>query len=309
MPSAPLPPSPDRAPTGAARVYAGALASFGGHQIEAVQRAGDPGAPAVALYASPPYDVRVPAMAASRLSINLTAARVSGGLDGERPRVYLAQRHSVFLAPAGAASHWRKDAPSRHINIYFDAHAFGDPAPLFNGRLAGATTLFQLLADELSGADAFAAEAADSLARLILVRLARRAAGLRARAQPLTPERLARVVDYVVAHLDRRILVADLARAAGLGANRFAQAFASATGLSPHQYVIGRRLQRAEQLLRHSAMPIAEVAASAGFASQQHMTQAMQRRLGRTPARLRGDPQAPSESPCTSRCSQALKTT
>jgi AraC family transcriptional regulator len=272
---------------GAARVYAGALDRFGGQQVEALQRAGDADAIAVALYASPPYDVQIPAMAVSRLSINLSPSRVSGALDGERARTHLAARHSLFLTPAGAAAHWRKETPSRHINVYFDARAFGDFDPLLNGTLAGARGLLDALAEEMSESASFAAEAADSLARLILVRLARRHAAGRARANPLTPVLLARLEEFVASRLERGILVAELAAVAGLPVNRFAQAFVGATGTSPHQYVMARRLARAEALVRHSSAALADIAAATGFASQQHMTQLMRRRLGQTPARLR----------------------
>jgi len=50
------------------------------------------------------------------------------------------------------------------------------------------------------------------------------------------------------------------------------------------------------------ARPLADIAADCGFASQQHMTQLMSRRLGLTPLQWR------SARPCTSRYSQALKT-
>jgi AraC family transcriptional regulator len=195
----------------------------------------------------------------------------------------------LFLTPAGASAAWRKDEPSRHINIYFDSLAFdgaGQP-PLLNGSLSGGRALFEALADELARGDAFADEAADSLARLILVRLARQRSRARVCANPLTPLRLGRLADYVLAHLDQRILVADLAAVVGLPVNRFAAAFVAATGQSPHQYVLAQRLARAETLLRFGRDPLAEVAAASGFASQQHMTQMMRSRLGQTPARLR----------------------
>lgn len=270
-----------------ARVYAGALAGSGGREIEALQRGDDPGALAVGLYASPPYDVNVPALPVSRLSINLTAAGVSGALDGERRRLCVAARHSLFVTPAGAAAVWQKTAPSRHLNIYFHARVFGGAvAPLLAGTLPGGGALFDALAAEMSDGDAFAAEAVDSLARLILVRLLRRhrAAG----ANPLSDALLQRLREFVEAHLADRLLVADLAAVAGLAPNRFASAFVARTGRSPHQYLLALRLERASRLLQQTVRPLADIAADCGFASQQHMTQLMSRRLGITPARLRG---------------------
>lgn len=277
-------------PAGAARQYAGVLAGAGGREIEALQRGADPGALAVALYASPPCEVQVPALAVSRLSINLSASGVGGALAGAPWRSYLAPRHALFLTPAGVSAAWHKAAPSRHINIYFHPQALGEPLcePMLNATLPGGAPLFESLAAELTSREPFAAEAVDSLARLILVRLARRL-------QPATPANplgdalLQRLREFVSARLGERLLVADLAAVTGLSPNRFTQAFAERTGRSPHQYLLSCRLERAVQLLQHSGTPLAEVAADCGFASQQHMTQLMRRRLGRTPARLRAE--------------------
>lgn len=271
-----------------AAAYAGAIAGAGGRALESLQRAG--AALAVVLYASPAYEVQVPALSVSRLSINLTASRVDGALDGDRRRAWTTPRHSLFLTPAGAAAQWHKATPSRHINIYFPADESPAPAPLLNGRLPGATALFDALAQELAGGDGFADEAADSLARLILVRLARQQQAETARRQPLSPAQLQRLRDFVQAHLDRKLLVADLAAVVGLQGGRFAQAFVAQTGLSPHQFVLQQRLARAQALLLRSRMPLAEVAACCGFASQQHLNALMRSRLGTTPGQLRAAP-------------------
>ncbi len=279
------------------QTYGGTLARAGGCELQAAQERG--GALAAVLYASPPYAVTLPPLGVARLSINLSPARVSGGLQGDPPRAFLARRHSLFLTPAGAAAAWSKASSSRHINIYFDPGAFaraddgawgpllGDGAPLFNAGLSGAGPMIDMLAAELAEDQSFGAEAVDSLARLVLLRLARRQVQAAQRANPLTPLLQARLAEYIRERLDQRLLVADLAAVTGLPPNRFAQAFASATGRSPHQYVLQLRLDRAVHLLQRSADSLAQIAAACGFASQQHMTRVMRQRLGVTPARQR----------------------
>lgn len=280
-----------------ADAYARALATAGGKELEAVARKGDRTAVCAAIYASPPYDLQVPALPVSRLSVNLTRARVSGGVGGERRRSYEALRYSMFLVPAGVPAAWRKDSPSRHMNIYFHPDAFRgsgdgdvvfDPEqPVFNAQIAGVRHLADQLAAELDSPETLTTEAADSLARLILVRLARQLRNPGTASNPLTPKVLASLRDYIVAHLAERILVADLAREAGLSPNRFAQAFSEHTRLSPHQFVLGFRLDRAAQLLRASNLNLVEVAHDCGFANQQHLCNAMRRHLGTTPSRYR----------------------
>jgi AraC family transcriptional regulator len=277
--------------------YGRLLAAAGGQQLEALMRDADRSAVCSALYVSPPYDLLVPPLSVPRLSINLTRSLVSGGIDGERQHLFEARRHSLFLTPAGAAVRWRKASPSRHLNIYFHADAFsGDDdeaprmhkeQPLFNGTIAGMRHLADQLVDELCSPGALNAEAADSLARLLLVRLSRHQRQTARVSNPLTPRVLAHLRDYVAEHLGERILVTDLARQAGLSPSRFAHAFSEQVRQSPHQFVLAMRLERATELLRHSCLSPADVAHTCGFASQQHLTNAMGRALGITPGRYR----------------------
>lgn len=291
-------PNPDDAPVtpatmghsavrGGACDYGRALGRAGGHPVETLARGDGNAAVCVALYASPPYDLDVPALAVSRLSITLTAARVTGGLQGERRQRFDSPRHMLFLTPAGAETRWHKESPSRHLNIYFHPEALARPAPMFNTALPGARALIDELAAEMASPGDLAAEAADSLARLLLVRLARWQLKRPQPAHSLTPQRLARLDDYVRAHLDQRILVSDMAAVVGLSANHFAHAFAERTGQAPHRFVMSRRLERALQMLRQPGPGLACVAATCGFASQQHLSQVLRRHLGTTPARYR----------------------
>jgi AraC family transcriptional regulator len=278
-------------------VYHGELAEAGGRALQAHQHPQD--ALAVVMYASPPYDIQVPPMNVARLSILLSPARVAGGLDGDPAQSFETRRHSVFLTPAGAGAAWHKTSNSRHINIYFQPQSFeqkadagwgsvlSDGVPLLNAGIPGAGPLFDMLAAELGQGHPFAAEAVDSLARLVLVRLARHQARRTVHANPLTPALRARLTEFIQARLDQRLMVSDMAAIVGLSPNRFAQAFTRALGQPPHQYVLQMRVERALHLLHHSSHGLADIAAACGFASQQHMTKVMRRRLGTPPGRQR----------------------
>lgn len=299
MPSADVPSTTARSLQASALAYRGVLAQAGGHEVEARMHPDERMAAVCAgLYASPPYDLQVPALAQARLSITLTAARVSGGLDGERARDFASPRHALFLTPPGAAAHWRKASPSRHLNLYFHRTAFAGLVPeegvlnspgaaLLNGTVPGLRPLVDELVAELEADDPFSDESADCLSRLVLVRVARHLARCRAAADPLSPAVMARLREFVEARLSGRILVQEMAQAVGLPPNRFAQAFTQRTGLAPHQYVLRCRLQRAVALLQHGLLSPADVAAACGFASQQHLTHTMRLKLGTTPGRIR----------------------
>ena len=281
-----------------ARLYLGRLEiSSGGHEVKAVACHEAGIAVYAALYTSPPYSLSVPALPVPRVAVNLTAAHVSGGLDGDHPHTFYARRHSLFLTPAGAPVTWRKESPSRHLAIYFHPDVFagaddaGPPAHLWptlqNASIAGVGQLADHLVSELQGTATMRAEAADSLARLMLIRLARHPGRAPSDVCALTSKALTRLRDYVVAHLGDRILVADLARQTGLSPNHFASSFTKQTGRSPHQFVLAIRIERAQTLLAGSTVSLAQVAQDCGFASQQHLTNVFRRHLCTTPKRFR----------------------
>jgi AraC family transcriptional regulator len=73
-----------------------------------------------------------------------------------------------------------------------------------------------------------------------------------------------------------------------LGPDHFARQFKAATGLAPHQFVIARRIKRAQQLLeRRQEVSLAEVAISAGFSDQSQLCFHFKRIVGVTPGQFR----------------------
>lgn len=95
--------------------------------------------------------------------------------------------------------------------------------------------------------------------------------------------RLKRAIEYVDAHLDETVSLADLAAASGLTRMHFAAQFRAATGLRPHEYLLRRRIERAQQMLVGSDLPVVEVALSVGFQTQAHFTTVFKRFAGQPP--------------------------
>lgn len=111
----------------------------------------------------------------------------------------------------------------------------------------------------------------------------------RGRGGGIDDRRLRAAAAYIDGHLtDRSALsLAALAGVAGLSPHHFARAFARAFGAPPHRFVLERRLDRAEHLLRTTRLPIAEVASLAGFGSPSHLAARMRERRHRTPRAVR----------------------
>jgi AraC-like DNA-binding protein len=106
-------------------------------------------------------------------------------------------------------------------------------------------------------------------------------------ARALQTWRLRRVVEYVDNHPSARIGLSDLASVAGLSRMHFASQFRAATGLRPHEFLLRRRVQRAEELLRNSTVAIAEIALTVGFQTQAHFTTVFKKIVGCTPRQWR----------------------
>src|SRR5262249_54443541 len=66
-----------------------------------------------------------------------------------------------------------------------------------------------------------------------------------------------------------------------------AELFRQSTGMSPHRFVLGRRVDRAKELLRNPALSVLDVALQTGFTGQSHFTKVFRRIAGPTPSQFR----------------------
>ncbi|MBZ9538626.1 helix-turn-helix domain-containing protein [Modicisalibacter tunisiensis] len=98
---------------------------------------------------------------------------------------------------------------------------------------------------------------------------------------------LADIDTFIQHNLDRRLAVADLAERACLSVAHFSECFREQTGVTPYQYVLRQRLQAARTLLTDSPLPLNEIAARTGFASQSALSRAFRRVFNEPPGRLR----------------------
>ena len=103
----------------------------------------------------------------------------------------------------------------------------------------------------------------------------------------LSSAQLARLKEYVEAHLDGDLSLLRLARVAGVSASHLRVLFKQSTGVSVHAYVVQRRVERARLLLYRGELPTSEIALEAGFSHQSHMARCMRRVLGVSPTSVR----------------------
>jgi len=84
-----------------------------------------------------------------------------------------------------------------------------------------------------------------------------------------------------------RAAVRDAVQACGISREHFSRAFKISTGMSPSRWHIEQRLDRAQELLANSDLPLAAVAIQCGFADQSHFTNALKRLRQQSPGSYR----------------------
>lgn len=129
----------------------------------------------------------------------------------------------------------------------------------------------------------------DSLARQIAGHLnANYPIGRRRRERRgLSDNRLARAIALIDRRLAEPLAVEQIAKAVHLSPFHFARMFRRSTGMSPHEYVTARRIEKAQTLLEVSDVPLAEIAHRVGYRTQAHFTRVFHEQVGTTPRRYR----------------------
>ncbi len=105
--------------------------------------------------------------------------------------------------------------------------------------------------------------------------------------QGLAPWQIRRVLTHVDSNLDTPIHNKDLAAVARLSESHFNVAFRRSVGQSPHEYIIRRRMERAQGLMLSTDKALSEIAAECGLADQPHFTRLFRRVVGESPAAWR----------------------
>ncbi|GAB4462599.1 MAG: AraC family transcriptional regulator [Elainellaceae cyanobacterium] len=131
----------------------------------------------------------------------------------------------------------------------------------------------------------------DSLANVLAVHLIREYATTKPQIldceSGLNQRQLLRVFDYFSDHLDQDIKLADLANLLGISQFHFSRLFKQSVGISPYQYLLQQRIEKAKQLLQKTDYSIVEIALSCGFNSHSHLTKQFRQATGTTPKNYR----------------------
>jgi AraC-like DNA-binding protein len=99
----------------------------------------------------------------------------------------------------------------------------------------------------------------------------------------LAPWQVRRIAAYIDANLNSTITVQLLAKLARLSHWYFSRAFKASFGSPPHQYVMRRRTELAQEMMLQTESSLSQIALDCGLADQAHLTKLFRRMVGITP--------------------------
>ncbi|WEF26196.1 AraC family transcriptional regulator [Klebsiella aerogenes] len=103
----------------------------------------------------------------------------------------------------------------------------------------------------------------------------------------LAPHLLRNLLAWIEENLDQPLTLSDLAAQVSLSEYHFARMFRQSMNLAPHQYVMQRRMSKAQNLICHGSQSLTEIAMRCGFSSASHFSHRVKSATGLTPSQLR----------------------
>ena len=107
----------------------------------------------------------------------------------------------------------------------------------------------------------------------------------------LTQSRRFRSLHYIHEHYHRSVQVSQLAQIEGYSPAYYSEWFKAKTGKTPQHFIQDLRVEQAKELLRHTDLPIHQIARQVGFEQASSLTRLFQKRVGATPSHYRGKTQ------------------
>ena len=192
----------------------------------------------------------------------------------------------IDIVPAGIPSRWEMKETDRVILVDVDNQPDVEIVNRFQIRDRQLETLGRRMKTEMDAGYPNGRLYLDSLGCSV-------AEHLRARHSSVSPAepckgglgpQLKQVIAYVEDNLSQDLSLKELASVAGVSVSHIKTTFRESVGLPVHQYVIQRRVDRAQVLLKEGKLPISRIAAETGFAHQSHLSYHVRRLLGVSPS-------------------------
>jgi len=252
-------------------------------------------------------DIDLPAFENHCVIVQLEpSVHVTANIDGNYFDDFLSPG-DITIVPAGLRSHWRYEdsVPHEMLHIYLqpnfvqkmaetcqlslDQTAIEPQIAVRDEQLrhVAMSLLYELKAENIVGK-----LYADSVASVLAIQLVRRYSCLKdvgISKGGMAPNKLRRVLEFISDKLDQQdgIDLDALAQQVRMSRFHFSRVFKESMGLSPINYIVRQRIERAKKLLAETDLPIADTALRAGFSGQSHFTTFFGELVGLTPRSFR----------------------
>jgi AraC family transcriptional regulator len=242
----------------------------------------------------PPGSLELEQSPGNVLMVNLSPVQDLQQVRNQRSFVTNMLHWDMTLMPSGTPSKWSWNSTCDRLDLVVSSGVLGEEHRIdtvdrfvFRDRELGSICrkLCREMTLRASGDRLYIETLTIEIAALLLREYS--TASAQARCLPkggLTRNRARRVIEYVEANLGRAVTIRELAGMADLSPHHFVRMFKRTLGLTPYQYVLERRVERAKELLQNQAASLAEIGLSTGFCGQSHFTSAFRRVVGATPA-------------------------
>ena len=213
-----------------------------------------------------------------------------GGTSWIDGRAYPIRAHHIIIGKPGRMRHTELPFKCRYLHLMVEDEGLAallealpevylpaDPTALAQSmhHLIAAYT-----APDADGGMSVAAALCGYLAALI--RDARLTGGTRRETED-SPRIIERAIAFMDAHDCQNLTLCEIADHVHLSRIYFHNLFVTATGRTPHRYLLERRIWHARRLLMTTEMPLSEIAQHCGFSSQSYFNQVFRREVGCTP--------------------------
>jgi AraC family transcriptional regulator len=248
------------------------------------------------------FQIQLPAAGGHFLSAHLnTPCQLWARWNGTPRRMRSLPGDSIIMC-ANQENSWQGSGDIDELQIFIDPRLLVEAAAEFSDKTFGlvegigirdpmVSVIAARIVEELSNPSSAGRLVGDAMAHALTAQLLSRHSNFRAvtamQRIDLPTHKVRAAIEYIEAHLSRDLSIDLIAAAVNMSAFRFARGFKKATGSSPHQFLLERRVEFAKNLLRSTDQKLADIAHAAGFANHSHFAQVFRRRCQMTPMAYR----------------------
>ena len=225
---------------------------------------------------------------------------------GEQNYVGLYSKGDISIVPAGTKGQYRTEDTDHFLQIQIEPQFLIQVArqtgevdgnslqliPKFRERNSNIEQIIMMLHCELlrgssSGSKLYIESLTNALAVNLLRDYTVQNKNFSLDSVGLSDNKLLDVTDYINENIAAEIKLSDLATLAGISQFHFSRLFKKSVGISPIQYLIKQRIERAKLLLKNSELSVTEIALSCGFNSHSHLGKYFRQLTGFSPSEYR----------------------